>query len=93
MSRKVWVTKYAVTEGIRECAVNEGPSDSDYVYVRWYEGWSGLGLQCRVGRDCFDTEAEARRRAAEMCRAKLKSLARAKARVESMLEHFEKVGS
>lgn len=85
--RKVWVTKYALTEGIKQCSVNDDDG-GNYVYVAFPGYRSGLGLQCRRDLDYFDTEAQAKARAVEMVNAKLKSIAKSKSKMEDLLRVF-----
>lgn len=84
-AKKVWVTKYALTTGIRQCSV-KSVSDG-YTYVAWTDSVYS-SVQCKNGRDCFDTEHDANARAYEMAQAKLKSLKRAMMRMEQFAEKY-----
>jgi len=66
---QVWITKYALTQGIFMREVEFSSSNRTYVYTK--EQYS---QQFRLGTDAFETEEEAKRRAEEMRRRKIASL-------------------
>ena len=79
---KVWITKYALTEGIFTVEVEEPEADG-IVAVRsanqmttYYHG---------EGRDWHRTEESARRRAYQMCAKKLAALEKAKTKLLTMV--------
>lgn len=88
MNKKVWVTKYALTAGVKQCRVDSvSERDGKYVYVKW-DTDSVFKTQVIMGRTCFDTEREANLKAVEMAYAKLRSIAKQKSKLEMMAEEF-----
>lgn len=93
--RKVYVTKYALTKGIRECAINERWTDaadeasSGRVCVDWENGFNGvLGL---ARGEWQPTIEAAQARVSEMVAAKLKSLDKQRAKLERLARDGAKV--
>ena len=80
---KVYVTKYALTQGILEFDVlPEGFAEKGYVKVqkaKWF-----THLWCKIGRDAFENKGEAMKRAEEMRAAKLKSLQKSIKKIEQL---------
>jgi hypothetical protein len=64
----VWVTKYALTQGIIKKEVRHGSVDGNYVYTtgQWTQ-------QFVLGKNAFHTEEEAKTAAREMRDKKIKS--------------------
>lgn len=92
MARKVWITRYALTEGVKQCCVDSvSGSDSKYVYVQYYD--RAFTIQCVLGSTCFDTEEEARANVVKQVDRKLKSIEKQKAKLLALrAEHAKKDG-
>lgn len=87
MTKLVYVTRYALTDGIRRCDVVS--DDARYVYVAW-PGAPSYGLLVhRV--DAYDTLDAAQARAKQMAQKKLKSLAKQAAKLEAIAVNGVKV--
>ena len=69
----VWVTKYALTEGIIEARVEE--MDGRYVHVYWPGGYSGRAMFV-FGKDAFDDLDLAWKKTEDMREKKIISLKR-----------------
>lgn len=82
--RKLWVTKYALTQGILLCAC-ESSSFPDYVSATLPDG---LWRLVKLGVDAFDNETDANTKAMEMCRRKIASMHKARGKVEDMMRHY-----
>lgn len=80
----MWVTKYALSEGIRLC-VCEPTSFNDYVKACWPGGGR---LFIKVGVNAFDNEDDANMKALQMCRRKMESLAKARRKVEDLMRQY-----
>ncbi|WP_437310077.1 hypothetical protein [Sorangium sp. So ce388] len=77
----VYVTRYALTDGIRRCAVRSTYT-SGRLCVVW-PGASSYGIDVDK-EDAHDTLDAAQARAKEMARKKLKSLAKQAAKLEKI---------
>jgi hypothetical protein len=80
----MWVTKYALTQGIRLCAC-EPTSFPDYVSATWPGGGRAF---VKVGVAAFEDETDANTKAMEMCRRKIASMHKARGKVEDMMRHY-----
>lgn len=80
MSKNVWVTKYALSIGIKECEII---SDKDgYVSVVWKGALNDRMFLSR--RHCFDLVGDAITNAQKMREKKIASLKKAIAKLEKM---------
>jgi hypothetical protein len=78
-----WITKYALSRGIyllKDCEVVMGGK-----YVKKAD----KGLFCAMGLDAWPTEAEAKARALEMAKAKVRSLQKQITKVQEMIKDWE----
>lgn len=83
---KVWITKYALTDGILE---KDGQLSEDGKYVSSQNGiWpsSPRYFFCRMNRDAFATPGEAEARVRDMCERKLKSLEKSREKILEVLK-------
>ena len=77
---KFYVTKYALTSGIREVEADEPSDGSAYISVKeWHFACFALG------RDAFRTREEAEARAVVMAKKKLANLRKQIAKVEHLV--------
>ena len=80
--KKVFVTKYALTGGIKECEVKEKERESAYVYVKWPGGLNGENMFS--SKECHDTLEEAKAYADEMRLKKIFSLKKQIEKLEAL---------
>ena len=86
--RVVWVTKYALTDGIRLVEVVHFGDSDRYAYVKWPGAWGTVQVR---PNDWYDTLDAAQDRACEMARAKLKSLDKQRKKLEAIAKDGAKV--
>lgn len=83
----MWSTKYALTQGIRECEVVEDRHglnrDPKYVWLRWSDHPMGTVIHV-VDKDAFDTQLEAIADFEQQKLKRLKSLRRRCAELEAL---------
>lgn len=79
---KVWITKYALSVGIKECEIDHYDADPNYVFVKWPGAVGGCAIFC--GDDWHATHLAARSRAAAMRVAKIASLRKQIAKLEKL---------
>jgi len=74
-----WITKYALSTGIirKECRVWVASPDVPYA--------AGDGFFCRIGKDAFETEDEARSDAIQRAKRKRKALAKAGRKMSDLI--------
>lgn len=77
---KVFVTKYALTQGIFEA---EGELDGRYVYLG---GAGTIRIQCRLDRDCFENKRDAEEWAKTLAAREVKHLRLRLAKLEQLAE-------
>ncbi|XXX79243.1 hypothetical protein WMF30_10755 [Sorangium sp. So ce134] len=78
--KMVYVTRYALTDGIRRCEVRS--EDPRWFYVAWPGAPSYGVMVYRI--DAHETLEAAQARAKEMAQKKLKSLAKQAAKLEKL---------
>lgn len=69
---KVWITKYALTQGIIELEIENESDDPNVIY---FKGSHGFSSSYR-GKDWHKTKEDAIKRAEEMAQKKIESLQR-----------------
>lgn len=77
---KIWVTKYALSAGIRECELDRFDTDQRYVFVHWAGAPNNRALF--AGNDWHKTYAAALEQADTMRVAKIASPRKQIARLE-----------
>jgi hypothetical protein len=84
MAKKVYVIKYALTQGIRECALAEPWGDGLFCQVKWPGGLNGqLFLRKSEVRESLPTAVIA---SVEMAKARIESLKKQIAKLEQIDE-------
>jgi hypothetical protein len=83
MAKTVFVTKFALTDGIRECQVKEKQyGSSNYIVVKWP---GGLNEEYMFSvKDCSDTLDEAKKVADAMRVKKIASLKKQVKKLEAL---------
>lgn len=82
-----WVTKHALTKGIQYeegCTLREG-----YVTRASRFCTSIEYLFVKLGKDAFETEAEAKANAVKKAKAQLKSLDKSRMKIEQLLKQWD----
>lgn len=88
--RTVFVTKYALTDGIIECETLESDHNGEkYQFVKWLGGCNGRKLFTK--HEWRPTLFEAQERAREMAKSRLKSLEKQRKRLEAIVRDGVKV--
>lgn len=78
----VWVTKYALSDGIKKCALSERKDDSGYAWVEWPGGFTGTMMFTKT--EWFETEAAAMENAEQRRIAKIASLRKQISKLEKL---------
>jgi hypothetical protein len=75
-----YLTKYALTEGIKEVTARNYGDDGTYVYPEGYTSWFSF----KLGRDVFESRADAVKAAEAMRIKKIASLRKQIAKLEKL---------
>lgn len=82
MPTTVWITKWALTSGIFEktgCEIKDGYATRDSGHCSNY-------VFARMGKDAFETKAEAEANTLVRAQRRLKALAKEKAKLEALVK-------
>ena len=74
----IWISKYALTGGIKQCEWDGKISDYGYVFPK------GIRLLAKIGKDAHFTEQEAKTAAEDSRFRKIESLKKAIVKLEAM---------
>ena len=74
----IWVSRYALTSGIKRCEWDGKLSEYGYVFPK------GMCIAAKFGKDAHKTEAEAQTAADAMRRRKIASLEKSIAKLDAM---------
>lgn len=74
----IWVTKYALTEGIKRCEWDGKTSDGGYIFP------IGYCFAAKFGKDAYKNEADAKAEADKMRLRKIVSLKKSIQKLEGM---------
>ena len=84
MAETVWITKYAMTAGIREVLLLQRVA-GDMVKVKWTDRGVNNGEELFFGKDFHDTQEAALARAEEMREAKIRSHEKSIAKLRKLI--------